>query len=85
METTKSTAVETTQDKKGIAGWPAAVKNYFEELKMEMRRVTWPNKKQVIATTQVVIISVFAFAGYFMIVDELISRGVTQIFKVLAK
>ena len=30
-----------------------------------MRRVTWPNRKQVEGTTAVVIFSVFAFAAYF--------------------
>ena len=30
-----------------------------------MRRVTWPNRKQVEGTTAVVIVSVFAFAAYF--------------------
>lgn len=82
---TKSVAIEQTPDSTGIASWPAAIKNYFEELKMEMRRVTWPNEKQVKATTAVVIASVFAFAAYFFVVDFLIGRGITQIFKVLAK
>ena len=82
---TKSVAVEPTPQSGGPATWPAAIKNYFEELKMEMRRVTWPNEKQVKATTVVVIASVFAFAAYFFVVDFIIGRGITQIFKVLAK
>lgn len=82
---TKSVAIEQNPDPSGIASWPAAIKNYFEELKMEMRRVTWPNEKQVKATTAVVIASVFAFAAYFFVVDFVIGRGITQIFKVLAK
>ena len=49
--------------------WPAQLKNYFEELKQEMRRVTWPTWKQVRATTMVVIVAVFAFAAYFAVVD----------------
>ncbi len=82
---TKSVAVESAPQGGGIASWPAAIKNYFEELKMEMRRVTWPNEKQVKATTVVVIASVFAFAAYFFVVDFIIGRGITQIFKVLGK
>jgi len=82
---TKSVAVESTPQGGGIASWPAAIKNYFEELKMEMLRVTWPNEKQVKATTVVVIASVFAFAAYFFVVDFVIGRGITQIFKVLGK
>ncbi|HEU0123636.1 MAG TPA: preprotein translocase subunit SecE [Bryobacteraceae bacterium] len=82
---TKSVAIEPKPDGGGPASWPAAIKNYFEELQMEMRRVTWPNEKQVKATTVVVIFSVFAFAAYFFVVDFLILRGVNQIFKVLGK
>ena len=48
-------------------GWPAQVKEYFEELRVEMRRVTWPSWKQVRATTGVVIAAIFAFAAYFEI------------------
>jgi hypothetical protein len=33
------------------ASWPIQVKNYFEELQLEMKRVTWPSWKQVRATT----------------------------------
>ena len=52
------------------SSWPVQVKNYFEELQMEMRRVTWPSWKQVRATTLVVIVAVFAFAAYFAVVDQ---------------
>ena len=65
---------------KRVAGWPAGVKAYVQELQMEMRRVTWPSWKQVRATTGVVIACVFAFAAYFYVVDLLIGRGITRIF-----
>ena len=61
-------------------GWPAKVKSYVEELRLEMRRVTWPAWKQVRATTGVVIAAVFGFAIYFFIVDAIIGRGVTKLF-----
>jgi len=44
--------------------WVRDTKDYFNDLKLEMRRVTWPNRKQVEGTTTVVILSVFAFAAY---------------------
>jgi preprotein translocase subunit SecE len=59
--------------------WIDSVKDYYNELRLEMRRVTWPNRKQVESTTAVVIVSVFAFAGYFAIVDAILSRGVTGV------
>jgi len=56
--------------------WFERTKDYINELKLEMRRVTWPNRKQVQGTTMVVIFSVFLFAGYFEVVDSVLSRGV---------
>jgi preprotein translocase subunit SecE len=50
-----------------------------------MRRVTWPNAKQVRATTGVVIGTVFAFAAYFFVVDFLVGKGITKLFAVLSK
>ena len=65
--------------------WFERTKDYINELKLEMRRVTWPNRKQVQGTTLVVIFSVFLFAGYFEVVDSILSRGVNAIFRVFAK
>ena len=66
---------------KRVAAWPVRLKDYFEELRTEMRRVTWPSYKQVRATTLVVIASVFAFAGFFFVVDLVISRSVGKVFE----
>ena len=65
--------------------WPISFKNYVQELQMEMRRVTWPNRKQVRATTVVVVVSVFAFALYFFVVDLIVGRGITRVFDFFAK
>ena len=62
------------------AAWPIRLKNYYEELQTEMRRVTWPSAKQVRATTVVVLIAVFAFAAYFFVVDDIVSRIVQKLF-----
>lgn len=68
-----------------LASWPQKVRNYVDDLRAEMRRVTWPSWTQVRATTVVVIVSVFAFAAYFAIVDLAITRLVTKIFDVFTK
>lgn len=65
--------------------WPGRVKDYVEELQTEMKRVTWPNWKQVRATTTVVIVAVFAFAAYFAVVDELVSTGINRLFTALTR
>lgn len=66
-------------------GWLASAKEYISDLKAEMRRVTWPGKNQVQATTAVVIAAVFLFAAYFAVVDLLLGRAVNQIFQTLAR
>ena len=70
---------------KGIAGWPAQTKDYVEELRREMRLVTWPSWTQVRATTGVVIFAVFAFAAYFAVVDSIVGRGVQALFDKFTK
>jgi preprotein translocase subunit SecE len=68
-----------------VGQWPAQMKSYFDDLRQEMRRVTWPSYKQVRATTGVVIGTVFAFAAYFAVVDLIVGRGITKLFDTLAK
>ncbi|MGI8742263.1 MAG: preprotein translocase subunit SecE [Bryobacteraceae bacterium] len=76
--------VQTDEDSGGFvrkaSGWPGQAKSYFEELQLEMRRVTWPSWKQVRATTTVVIIAVFAFAAYFALVDKIVGAAITKLF-----
>jgi preprotein translocase subunit SecE len=68
-----------------IKQWLVGLKNYFQELHLEMRRVTWPSRKQVQATTLVVILTVFAFAAYFFVVDFALARTIGKIFSAFAR
>jgi preprotein translocase subunit SecE len=68
-----------------MAAWPAETKNYFEELHLEMKRVTWPPWKQVRATTAVVIVAVFAFAAYFALIDAVFVRLIQKLFDTFTK
>ncbi len=65
--------------------WPAGIKNYVQDLQTEMRRVTWPSRSQVQATTIVVIATVFAFAAYFAVVDSIFTRIIGKLFQTFAK
>jgi preprotein translocase subunit SecE len=55
---------------------PANTKSFYTEVRTEMKKVTSPNRKDVQATTVVVIITVFVFGAYFGIIDWVIGRGV---------
>ncbi len=59
--------------------WPQRTKSYIDEVKGEMRRVSWPTWKQVRATTGVVIAAVFLFAAYFAVVDTIVNSVITRI------
>jgi preprotein translocase subunit SecE len=78
VETTKPSTLES------MKLWPQQAKTYYEELRQEMRRVTWPTRAQVQGTTVVVILTVFAFAAYFKVVDEVITRTIVSLQKTLS-
>ncbi len=65
--------------------WVQRTRDYVNDLKLEMKRVTWPNRKQVEGTTAVVIISVFLFAGYFAVVDFVLGAGVRDVLNYFTK
>ena len=62
-----------------VKEWPAITKNYVAELQLEMKRVTWPNRKQVESTTVIVIFTVFAFAAFFFVVDTALFSAISSI------
>ena len=59
--------------------WPQRTKSYIDEVRGEMRRVSWPTWKQVRATTAVVIAATFLFSAYFAVVDNVVQVIVDKI------
>jgi len=53
---------------------------FLREVKIELKKVTWPSRKQAMGSTSVVIILVFIFAIYFGIVDAGLSGLVRLIY-----
>jgi preprotein translocase subunit SecE len=47
------------------------VKLFLDEVKGEMKKVTWPEKKGLVDSTIVVIISIFSFALVIGILDKI--------------
>jgi len=60
----------------GIRTWPKQVKSFLGDVRAETKRVTWPNRLQIRATTVVVILTVFFFGFYFAILDWIYSQAV---------
>ena len=55
------------------------LKNFFSEVKAELKKVTWPSKKEVYATTMVVILTTVFFGFYLYGLDVLMSQLFTRI------
>jgi len=65
--------------------WIESTRQYLIDIRGEMKRVTWPSRAKVESTTLVVIVSVFAFAVYFKVIDTVIDRTVVAGYNYLAK
>jgi len=52
---------------------------FFREVRVELKKVTWPSRKETIASTSVVLITVILVAFFLGIVD----LGLSRLIKVL--
>ena len=55
---------------------------FLSEVKVEIKKVTWPSRKEALGGTAVVLITVFLAAIYLGIVDMVLSKIVEGIIKV---
>jgi preprotein translocase subunit SecE len=61
--------------------WWQTGRTFLSEVRNELRRVTWPSRKEVYATTVVVILVSVFFGLYLAGVDVVLSHAVQWIFK----
>ena len=83
----KSAIVERLDDNSlvtKVKAWPQRAKNFYNDVRTEMRKVTTPSRKEVQGTTTVVIITVFLFGFYFWVIDSIIGKSLDQLLKRLA-
>jgi preprotein translocase subunit SecE len=64
-----------------VGGWVARARRFLTDARAELGRVTWPNRREVWATTIVVILVSLAFGLYLYLVDLGLSRLVTWVFQ----
>jgi preprotein translocase subunit SecE len=50
-------------------GWISKVRQFWHEIKLEMKKVSWPTRTEVMNTTIITIIVVFFFAAFLYISD----------------
>ena len=52
---------------------------FFRQVKQEVKKVTWPTKKEVMQTSLMVIVIVAIAATFFFFVDQIPGWGMTLI------
>jgi preprotein translocase subunit SecE len=55
------------------------LKTFFAEVKSELKKVTWPSKQEVYATTLVVILTTIFFGFYLYGLDIIMSQLFTRV------
>ncbi|MBZ5534117.1 MAG: preprotein translocase subunit SecE [Acidobacteriia bacterium] len=78
------TAIMTREDRSlgnRIKQFPSRTKNFLVDVRNEMRKVTFPSRKEVQATTLVVIITVILFGVYFFVLDQAFTPAVAWVLK----
>jgi preprotein translocase subunit SecE len=62
-------------------GWWERSRDFLTEVRNEMKRVTWPSRKEVYATTVVVILTSVFFGLYLFGVDLAFNAVIQQVFQ----
>lgn len=57
------------------------LKTFFSEVKAELKKVTWPSKNEVYATTIVVIVTTIFFGFYLYGLDLVMSQVFTRLLR----
>jgi preprotein translocase subunit SecE len=83
MAKTVAVAEQTTTGIQALKAQPERLSAFLKEVRSEMRKVWWPGWPEVQSTTVVVIITVFIFAGYFWLVDNIIGRAIEALLHAL--
>ena len=79
LEQVKPAPVRTGEG--GIRGWWENARTFITEVRNETRRVTWPSRKEVYATTVVVILTSAFFGIYLWSFDLALNAFVNWIFR----
>jgi preprotein translocase subunit SecE len=53
--------------------WYKRLSNFLKEVRVEVKKVTWPSKNEVYSTTIIVILATFFFGFYLYFMDVILS------------
>ena len=65
----------------GVAGWWGRARRFLSEVRNEMARVTWPTRREVYATTLVVILTSIFFGLYLASVDFILNNLISWVYR----
>ena len=71
----------TDRARESVSGWWGRSRRFLTEVRNETGRVTWPSRKEVYATTFVVILTSIFFGLYLSVVDFLLNSGISWIYR----
>ena len=81
MQAVKVDEEKQSQLPQRVTGTIQGTREFLQETRVEMKKVTWPSREDVISTTGVVIATVFFFGVFLWLVDLGVQHGVQYIFK----
>lgn len=58
---------------------------FFQEVRAELQKTSWPTQKEVRNTTIVVIAFVLVCAAYLFVVDLMLQEGMERLFRVFGR
>jgi preprotein translocase subunit SecE len=64
-----------------VKGWIENTKQFYSDVRSEMKKVSWPSRQEVVGTTVVVIVAVFFFGLYLGLVDYLLAMGLDRVLR----
>jgi preprotein translocase subunit SecE len=70
--------------KESVTGWWGRSRRFLSEVRNEMGRVTWPARKEVYATTVVVILTSILFGIYLYGIDLVFDALIRWVFRTFA-
>ena len=64
-----------------IKDWTQNAKQFYADVRGEMKKVSWPSRQEILGTTVVVIVAVFFFGTYLFAVDQLLGAGLNWLLR----
>jgi preprotein translocase subunit SecE len=65
--------------------WLNKIREFFHDVLVEFKKVSWPSRREVMGSTTVVIIVVLVLAVFLFVVDQALSAVVYQLFRFVGR